>query len=70
MNMKQVAVYGRLPTYTDILRRHCDCPFCSYRASTARRGPGANALGAAARVQGQVMKHMREQHPTEVAKGA
>lgn len=63
MNINQTKRYGWLVTYTDIARRYCDCPHCSYRVSGTRRGPGANALALAARLKGQIMTHIRANHP-------
>ena len=67
MNGKQQARYGILRTWTDILRRYCECPYCHYRASASRRGPGSsNALATAARLKGRIMAHMRASHPNEI----
>ena len=61
MNAAQQQKYGPLNTWTDVLKRWCQCPYCDYRASIARRGRG-NARATASVVQGIIMAHMREHH--------
>jgi len=68
MNHSQKNRYGALPTYTDPLRRHCECPYCDYRASRARRGRG-NARAVMAVLRGEVMQHMRDKHAEALGTG-
>lgn len=67
MNANTAAKYGRLRTWTTPIHRVCGCPFCDFTARTTRRGPRGNALGATARIQGEVMAHMRASHADELA---
>ena len=62
MNTAQQAKYRGLVTVTtDPIYRTARCLLCSFRASIRRRG--FNALGAAARIRGEVQRHIVAKHP-------
>ena len=43
------------------------CPWCSFTRQLPARGPGANALGRAARGKAAVRAHIIEKHPEKLA---
>lgn len=69
MNRNQDRIYGQIGTWTTPTHRMVGCPWCSWTSRAPRRGPGANALATAARLKGEMMRHMRDRHPEQLAGG-
>lgn len=69
MNRKQQAKYGELVTWTTPIHRGITCRFCGWHVTVARRGPGANALAAAAKLKGMLMQHLAAVHQDKLEGG-
>ena len=54
------------PIVLSPIMRSIRCPLCSWSASLSRRGPGANALGATARLRAMLHRHFLEVHAGKI----